>query len=83
MAHFAVIRLRITKPDFPRPYKGPGNVMWRGVDWPLFAIAGGVFTAVAFVVIVVLNPRWPRSASAGWRSGWSSTCSSAAARGWT
>ncbi len=55
MAHFAVIRLRMIKPDFPRPYKGPGNVMWRGIDWPLFAIAGGVFTAIAFVVIVVLN----------------------------
>jgi len=56
MAHFAVIRLRMTKPDFPRPYKGPGNVKWRGIDWPLFAVAGGIFTAVAFVVIVVLNP---------------------------
>jgi basic amino acid/polyamine antiporter, APA family len=56
MAHFSVIRLRFIKPDFPRPYKGPGNVMWHGVDLPLFAIAGGVFTAVAFVVIVVLNP---------------------------
>jgi APA family basic amino acid/polyamine antiporter len=56
MAHFSVIRLRFIKPDFPRPYKGPGNVMWHGVDLPLFAIGGGFFTAVAFVVIVVLNP---------------------------
>ncbi|WP_053227249.1 amino acid permease [Solirubrobacter soli] len=56
MAHLAVIRLRMTKPDFPRPYKGPGNKEWRGVDWPLFALAGGFFTAIAFVVIVVLNP---------------------------
>jgi APA family basic amino acid/polyamine antiporter len=55
MAHLAVIRLRMTKPDFPRPYKGPGNATWRGVEWPLFAVAGGFFTAVAFVVIVVLN----------------------------
>jgi basic amino acid/polyamine antiporter, APA family len=56
MAHFSVIRLRFTKPDFPRPYKGPGNVMYKGVDLPLFAIGGGFFTAIAFVVIVVLNP---------------------------
>src|SRR6185503_19872244 len=55
MAHLAVIRLRMIKPDFPRPYKGPGYWEWRGVDWQLFAIAGGFFTAVAFVVIVVLN----------------------------
>jgi APA family basic amino acid/polyamine antiporter len=56
MAHLAVIRLRKTKPDFPRSYKGPGNFTWRGVEWPLFALAGGFFTGVAFVVIVVLNP---------------------------
>jgi APA family basic amino acid/polyamine antiporter len=55
MAHVSVIRLRFTKPDFPRPYKGPGNIMWRGVDLPLFALVGGVFTAVSFVVVVVLN----------------------------
>jgi APA family basic amino acid/polyamine antiporter len=29
--------------------------MWRGVDLPLFAIVGGAFTAVSFVVVVVLN----------------------------
>jgi basic amino acid/polyamine antiporter, APA family len=55
MAHVSVVRLRFTKPDFPRPYKGPGNVMWHGVDLPLFAIVGGAFTAVSFVVVVVLN----------------------------
>ncbi len=55
MAHFSVVRLRFTKPDFPRPYKGPGNVMWRGVDLPLFAIVGGMFTAISFIVVVVLN----------------------------
>jgi APA family basic amino acid/polyamine antiporter len=56
MAHFSVIRLRFTKPDFPRPYRGPGNIVVRGVDLPLFAIVGGLFTAIAFAVIVVLNP---------------------------
>jgi APA family basic amino acid/polyamine antiporter len=28
----------------------------RGVDLPLFAIAGGIFTAIAFLVIVALHP---------------------------
>jgi APA family basic amino acid/polyamine antiporter len=55
MAHLSVVRLRFTKRDFPRPYKGPGNVMWHGVDLPLFAIVGGAFTAISFVVVVVLN----------------------------
>src|SRR5215216_5921905 len=55
MAHAAVARLRATRPDAERPYRGPGNAMIRGYDAPLFAIVGGGFTAIAFVVIVVLN----------------------------
>jgi APA family basic amino acid/polyamine antiporter len=55
MAHAAVVRLRIKLPDYPRVYRGPGNLRWRGYDLPLFAIVGGTFTAIAFVVIVALN----------------------------
>src|SRR5215212_10750921 len=55
MAHAAVARLRATRPDVVRPYRGPGNLMIRGYDAPLFALVGGGFTAIAFVVIVVLN----------------------------
>ena len=56
LAHASVIRLRIKYPDFDRSYRGPGNVTFRGYDLPLFAIAGGSFTAIAFVVIVALHP---------------------------
>ena len=55
-AHAAVARLRAKKKDTPRPYRGPGNVTIRGYDAPLFAIVGGTFTCVAFVVIAVLYP---------------------------
>jgi basic amino acid/polyamine antiporter, APA family len=55
MAHAAVIRLRKKLPDFPRSYRGPGNITIRGYDAPLFAIFGGTFTAIAFVVIAALN----------------------------
>src|SRR5829696_870710 len=55
IAHAAVIRLRAKLPDFPRPYKGPGNLRIGDYDAPLFAIAGGAFTAIAFVVIAALN----------------------------
>src|SRR3954449_4009389 len=55
MAHAAVARLRAKRPDVPRPYRGPGNVRIRGYDAPLFAIVGGSFTAIAFIVIVALN----------------------------
>jgi APA family basic amino acid/polyamine antiporter len=55
IAHASVVRLRFRYPDFPRQYTGPGNIRFRGVELPLFALAGGAFTAVAFVVIVALN----------------------------
>ena len=55
IAHASVIRLRRKLPDFPRSYRGPGNLQIGGFDAPLFAIAGGTFTAVAFVVIAALN----------------------------
>src|SRR5215218_7474466 len=55
MAHASVIRLRRKLPDFARSYRGPGNLQIGDYDAPLFAIAGGTFTAVAFVVIAALN----------------------------
>ncbi len=56
VAHISVARLRATEPERHRPYRGPGNLTIRGYDAPLFAIVGGTFTFIAFVVIVVLNP---------------------------
>jgi len=56
IAHLAVIALRRTRPDEWRPYRGPGNVRFRGVDVPLFAVIGGTGTALAFAVVVVLHP---------------------------
>ena len=42
------------------PFKARPNLRWRGVEWPLFALLGGVGTAVAWVVIVLQDPaaRW-------------------------
>jgi APA family basic amino acid/polyamine antiporter len=65
MAHASVARLRATRPDAVRPYRGPGNVRIRGYDAPLFALVGGTFTAVAFVVIIALNPK-VSAVGAGW-----------------
>jgi basic amino acid/polyamine antiporter, APA family len=55
-AHASVARLRAKKKDVTRPYRGPGNVTIRGYDAPLFAIIGGTFTFIAFIVIAVLYP---------------------------
>jgi APA family basic amino acid/polyamine antiporter len=56
MAHASVVRLRYKLPDVERFYKGPGNLRVGNVDLPLFAVVGGTFTAIAFIVIVVLHP---------------------------
>jgi APA family basic amino acid/polyamine antiporter len=56
VAHASVARLRAKRPDIERPYRGPGNLRIGTYDAPLFALVGGSFTAIAFVVIVVLNP---------------------------
>ncbi|HEY1359704.1 MAG TPA: APC family permease [Thermoleophilaceae bacterium] len=55
IAHVSVVALRIKKPDAERPWRGPLNVKWRGHDLPLYAILGGLGTAIAFVVVTILN----------------------------
>jgi len=55
IAHAAVIALRVKHPDVERPWRGPGNVRWRGHDIPMFAVFGGLGTGIAFVVVTVLN----------------------------
>ena len=56
IAHVSVIRLRASQPDFPRPYRGPGNLRIGDYDLPLFALVGGLGTAAAFVVVTALHP---------------------------
>jgi APA family basic amino acid/polyamine antiporter len=55
IAHLAVIALRIKEPDRERPYRGPGTLRVRGRELPLFAILGGAGTAIAWIVVTVLN----------------------------
>ena len=70
IAHIAVMRLRATEPDLPRPYRGPGNLQVRGYDLPLFAArsAGSARRSRSWSRSCCI-PRWPRPASAGWCSG--------------
>jgi basic amino acid/polyamine antiporter, APA family len=55
IAHMSVVALRIKHPDAERPWRGPGNLRFRGRDLPLFALLGGLGTAMAFVVVTILN----------------------------
>jgi APA family basic amino acid/polyamine antiporter len=55
MAHLAVIRLRISRPDVPRPYRSPGRLRIGGHDLPPFALLGLAGTVLSFGVISALN----------------------------
>jgi len=55
VAHGAVIALRLRDPERERPYRGPGTLRVAGRELPLFALVGGAGTALAFVVVTVLN----------------------------
>jgi APA family basic amino acid/polyamine antiporter len=62
VAHASIVRLRINDrgSDEVLPYRAHPNLRARGVDWPLFAVVGGIATGVSFLVIVAQNPttRW-------------------------
>jgi basic amino acid/polyamine antiporter, APA family len=65
IAHVSVIALRRTSRDDPEAFKVRPSVRIRGVDWPLFAIFGGLGTGIAWLVVVIQKPgaRW---AGLGW-----------------
>jgi APA family basic amino acid/polyamine antiporter len=61
VAHTSIVRLRMLHRDVGElAYRARPNLRVAGVEWPLFAIAGGVATGISFLVLVVQNPttRW-------------------------
>jgi APA family basic amino acid/polyamine antiporter len=65
VAHASVIALRVRRPKDELEFKAKPNLRVRGIDWPLFAIFGGLATAAAWFVVVIQQPttRW---AGLGW-----------------
>jgi len=55
IAHVSVVRLRVKEPDRERPYRGPGTLRVRGRELPLFALLGGLGTALAFLTVTALH----------------------------
>jgi APA family basic amino acid/polyamine antiporter len=55
-AQLAVIKLRVTEPDLPRPYRAPFNVRIRGAEIPLPAIVGAVLTTAVWVISLATHP---------------------------
>ena len=65
IAHVSVIALRLSTRDDPEAFKVRPSLRIRGVDWPLFAIFGGLGTGIAWIVVVIQKPG-PRWAGLGW-----------------
>ena len=64
-AQAAVIRLRFTEPDLPRPFRAPGNIRLRGVPVPLAALIGAPLTLAIWICALatheaaqVAGPLW-------------------------
>ena len=55
MAHLALLRLRVTQPDVPRPYRSPGSLRVRGHDLPPLAVAGVAGTGLSLLVVSALD----------------------------
>jgi APA family basic amino acid/polyamine antiporter len=52
----AVIKLRVTEPDLPRPYRTPLNVTIRRAEIPVPAIVGAALTFAAWIAGIVTHP---------------------------
>jgi APA family basic amino acid/polyamine antiporter len=60
IAHAAVVALRVRRRDEELVYRARPNIRLGGIDWPLFALLGGIGTGVAWIVVLVQEPttRW-------------------------
>ena len=60
IAHASIVRMRMTSPSEELLYRARPNLRIGAIDWPLFALFGGIATGISFAVIVVQNPttRW-------------------------
>lgn len=60
IAHFSILRLRVTQPDLGRPFRVPWNVSWRGAQLPVPAIFAALLSGLAFLSVLLLHDtaRW-------------------------
>src|SRR5947209_16849142 len=65
IAHASVIQLRRRSAGQDIPWRARPNFRWRGVDWPLFAVIGGVGTGLSWLDVVIQYPS-TRYAGLGW-----------------
>jgi basic amino acid/polyamine antiporter, APA family len=56
IAHVSLVVLRVRRRDEELIFRGRPNLRIRGVEWPVFALVGGLATGVAWLVVVVQTP---------------------------
>jgi basic amino acid/polyamine antiporter, APA family len=65
IAHASVVQLRRKQAGQDIPWRAKPNFRWRGVDWPLFALIGGIGTGLSWIDVVIQYPS-TRYAGLGW-----------------
>jgi basic amino acid/polyamine antiporter, APA family len=65
IAQLSVIRLRITEPDRPRPFRVPFDVSWRGAKLPVPALFAALLSGLAFLSVLAYHER-ARWVGLGW-----------------
>jgi len=65
IAHLSVIRLRVTYPDRPRPFKIPLGMPWRGQELPIPALFAALASGLAFASVILYHDR-ARWVGGGW-----------------
>ncbi len=60
IAHLSIIRLRVTEPDRPRPFRIPFGMRWGPAELPWAAIVAAVVSALAFLSVLAIHTtaRW-------------------------
>ena len=60
LAHASILRLRVSRPDAPRPFKVPWGIRIAGAELPVPVLAGFVVTALAWVSVLLYHEeaRW-------------------------
>ncbi len=65
IAHLSILRLRVTQPDLPRPFRVPWSVSWRGARLPLPTLFAALLSALAFLSVLAFHDR-ARWVGGGW-----------------
>ena len=65
IAHVSIVVLRYRRRQDELLFRGRPNLRVAGVDWPVFALLGGLCTGLAWLVVVVQTPA-TRYAGLGW-----------------